>query len=189
MSNLESGISLSEKCGDAVTKRKANPLIRWHVTLEEKREIHRLRRTGMTLTSIARRMHLTRNTVAKWAGPKPPIPEAAILDLIHQGIGQLYIHELLHVSVRKIHQVAVKHGIQYANAKTPKENEERFSEAVIRGENYIRTLAQQHRVAKNRAHKLAHEIRETIKFAPGPSKPPLSSNFPQRHHPCGGLST
>jgi hypothetical protein len=111
----------------------------------------------------------------------PPIPEAEILKLLRDGMGQHRIHKMLGVSQPKVHAVMVKHGIQNGHATTPKENEERFIAALQRREGYIRTLARRYGVAFCRARRIAHEVLACPEFRPGASKPPLSSNFPQKH--------
>jgi hypothetical protein len=75
-------------------------------------------------------------------------------------------------------------------AQTPPENEARFIAALMVREDHVKRLARKYGVAFCRANRIAHEVLETIEFRPGLSKPPLSSNFPQRNHPRGDeLST
>ncbi len=160
---------------------------RCHVTDDEKRKIVKLCKKGLSAAVVARRMGLARSTVSKirkaaglpsW----PPVPEEKIVALLRAGLGQHRVHKILNVSQPKVHALMVKHGIQNGHATTPKENEERFVAALKRREGYIRTLAKRYRVALCRARRLAHEVLGTVQFRPGASKPPLSSNFPQKSH-------
>lgn len=121
--------------------------------------------------------------------PVRPIPEMKIVKLFKRGWGGYRIAKHLHVPVNQVYNVAHKHGLNNGWQQTPKENESRFIEALKRGDDYVRRLAIKYEVAFCRARRIAHEVLKTREFRPGLSKPPLSSNFPQRHHRRGGLST
>jgi hypothetical protein len=56
-----------------------------------------------------------------------------------------------------------------------------FIQALKRGDDYIKRLAEKYGLGICYAKKLAHEVKATLQFRPGLSKPPLSSDFPQRH--------
>src|SRR5258707_207068 len=88
----------------------------------------------------------------------------------------------LRVPANELYAVFHKHGLR-RNPTTPKENEERFIAALKRGEGYIRTLRARYGVAACRANRIARVTLGTYRFRPGASKPPLSSDFPQKHFP------
>jgi hypothetical protein len=177
--------------------RKINPKHRWHVTAEEKKEIRRLTRASMRQSEIASMLNISRDTVARWqlrmglreawkglpTRPKAEtIPEARILKLFKRGWGGYRIARRVRVSVPKVYAIAHKHGISNGWSQTPKENEERFIEALKRREDYVVRLARKYKVAFCRANRIAHEILGCPDFRPGASKPPLSSNYPQRYY-------
>jgi hypothetical protein len=167
--------------------RKANPTIRWHVTAEEKLEIRRLTLAGVRQSEISRRLNIGRDTVSKWQVrmglPTHLVwPERKIVRLFKRGWGGYRISRHLRVPVNQVYAIAHRHGINNGHAKTPVENERRFIEALKRREDYVVRLARKYKVAFCRANRIAHQILACSQFRPGASKPPLSSNFPQRHH-------
>jgi len=172
---------------------RSNPMRRGHITAEEKAEIERLTRAGVRQSEIARRLGITAPSVSKvqrqmGLPTKLVWPEEKIVELFKLGWGGYKISKHLKVPANQVYKIAHKHGLNNGWKQTPKENDERFIEALKRGENYAKRLAIKYGVAFCRANQLAHQILETPQFRPGLSKPPLSSNFPQRHHPRGGLS-
>ena len=172
--------------GGSMKKQKQNQKHRWHLSDGEKKKIARLTRARVPQSTIARNLHIGRDTVSKWQRKMglptvPPVPEKQILKLLRKGYGQHRIHKMLRVSQPKVHAVMVKHGIRNGHATTPKENEDRFIAAVQRREDYIVRLAEKYQVAMCRAQRLAHQVLATPRFRPGASKPALSSDFPQRH--------
>jgi hypothetical protein len=174
--------------------RKENPKKRWHLTAEEIEQIRKLTLQGMRQGKIAKLLHLGRDTVGQWQvrmglPTVPPIPEEEILKLFKLKWGGYRIAKHLHVPRNQVYAIAHEHGLTLGWSKTPPENEARFIEALKRGENYRIRLARKYGVAICRAREIAKQVLKTERFRPGLSKPPLSSDFPQRHHPRGGLST
>jgi predicted transcriptional regulator len=176
----------------AAKKPKANPKVRGRVTAAEKTEIRRLTLAGTRQSVIARTLHITAPSVSKAqrAMNLPtrlavlPIPEETIMKLFLAGWAGHKIAKHLRVSAPKVFAVMHKHNFIRADKlghKTPIENERRFIAAIKVREGYIRTLAKKYGVGFCRARAIAHQILGTIEFRPGASKPPLSSNFPQKH--------
>jgi predicted transcriptional regulator len=173
----------------AAKKPKANPKIRGHITAAEKTEIRRLTLAGTRQSVIARTLHITAPTVSKIQRSMGlpthiVIDEKKIMELFEKGWAGYKIARELHTPANRVFAVAHKnnfHREDKAGWKTPMENERKFIEALKRREGYIRTLAKKYGMASCRARKIAHEILGTIEFRPGASKPPLSSNFPQKH--------
>jgi hypothetical protein len=87
-------------------------------------------------------------------------------------------------NAQSVYAVAHKNGFRPKDAvgyPTPPENERAFIEALKRREDYAIRLARKYGVGICKANRLAHEILGTYRFRPGVAKPPLSSNFPQKH--------
>ncbi len=173
--------------------KKENPLIRGHITDAEKAEIERLTRAGVRQSEIARRLGITAPSVSKvqrQMGLSTTLiwPEEKIVELFKLGWGGYRIAKHLKVPVNQVYNIAHKHGLNNGWKKTPPENEARFIEALKRGEGWIKPLAKKYGVAFCRGNHIAHVVLETPQFRPGASKTTMSSNFPQRNHPRGGLS-
>jgi hypothetical protein len=170
---------------------------RGHITKEERDEICRLTKAGVRQSEIARRLGITAPSVSKvqrqmGLPTKLPTPEAKILALFREGWGGLKISKFLHVPANRVWEVMHKHGIRRADgtgSAAPKGDIEGFTMALKNGEGYIKHLGKRFGLGICKAKDIAHIVLETPQFRPGASKPPLSSNYPQRHHPKGGLST
>jgi hypothetical protein len=165
--------------------RKTNPQIRWHLTREEKRKIKQLTLRRVPQAQIARIMGITAPSVSRvqkqmHLPTRPPTPEKEIIKLFHEGWSGQKIHKYLRVPANQIYATFHKYGLR-RNPTTPKENEERFIQALKRREGYIKTLAKRYKVAFCRANRIAHKVLACPEFRPGAVWPPLSSNFPQRH--------
>jgi hypothetical protein len=134
-------------------------------------------------------MHLTAATVSKaqramGLPTRLPIPEKKIMELFAKGWGGYKISKHLHVAVSAVFKVAHKnnfHREDNAGYPTPPENEARFIAAVKNRENYVTHLAEKYSIGICKAQRLARQVLATPRFRPGASKPPLSSDFPQRH--------
>lgn len=170
--------------------RKQNPKHRWHVTDKEKKEIARLTRAHVPQSSIARILGIGRDTVAKWQvrmnlPTVPPLPEDKIMELFEKSWGGYRIAKHLGVAVSAVYKVAHKNKFRRADGigyPQPHGDIVAFTEAVKRGEGYIKELARKHKVGFCQARRIAHEVRACPEFRRGLAKPPLSSNFPQRHY-------
>jgi len=134
-------------------------------------------------------MHLTAPTVSRVqreSGLPTRLvwPEAKILKLFKRGWGGYRISRHLHVPANQVFAVAHKNHFRRKDDvgyPTNPQNEERFIAAVKNREDYIIRLARKYKVGICKAQRLAREVLATPRFRPGASKPPLSSNFPQRH--------
>lgn len=176
--------------------RKQNPKIRWHLTPKEKRRIRRLTLAGVRQSEIARRLKITAPSISKaqramGLATHLPIPEKRIMRLFRFGWGGYRIAKHLRIAVSAVYKVAHQnnfHRVDNAGYPTPAENEARFIEALKHREGYIKTLARCYGIGLVKAQRLAHTVLECPEFRPGLSKPPLSSNFPQRYFPKGILT-
>lgn len=170
--------------------RKTNPHHRWHLTRQEREKIRELTLMGVRQSDISRRLHIGHPTVGKaqramGLPTRLVVPEKTILKLFHKGWGGYRISKFLRVPVNQVYRVAHKNNFRRADGAgypTPPKNEARFIVALKRREGYIKHLAKKYGVGFCKARRLAHEVLGTIQFRPGASKPPLSSNFPQRHY-------
>jgi len=163
---------------------------RWHVTEKEKNEIRRLTLAGVRQIVIARTLKITapRVSAAQRAMGLPTClvtPEAEIMRLFRAGVGGYEISRRLHCPANRVWAVMHKNGFQRADKFgiwTPQENIDRFTEALRRREDYVVRLAKKYNVGLCKANRIAHQILGTYRFRPGQAKPPLSSDFPQKHH-------
>jgi hypothetical protein len=173
--------------------RKTNPQHRWHVTPNEKHQIRRLTLRGVRQSVISRKLGISAPSVGKaqiaMALPTHLVwPEKQILQLFKSGWGGYRIHRHLHVPVNQIYAIAHRAGFKRKDGigyPEPRGDVSGFIEAVKSREGYIGHLAKKFGVASCQASKLAHEVLKTVQFRPGASKPPLSSNFPQKHYKRG----
>lgn len=169
-------------------KKKA-PKHRWHVTADERKQIRRLTRAGMRQATIARIVGLTAPSVSKvqrilGLPTRVPTPEQEIVKLFANGWSGLKISKYLRCPANRVWAVRKKHGITRADGagtQEPKGNIPGFVEALKRREDYIKTLAKKFGLGKCKANRIAHVVLATQEFRPGRCKPPLSSNFPQKH--------
>jgi hypothetical protein len=169
--------------------RKQNPQIRWHLTRKEKDQIRRLTLRGVRQSVIARKLGITAPSVSKaqramGLNTRLIVPEERIMELFRAGWGGLRIHNHLKVPVNQIYACAHRNSFRRADGvgyPTPRGDVAGFIEALKRRDDYIENLAGKYGLAFHSAKKIAHEVLGTIQFAPGTSKPPLSSNFPQKH--------
>ena len=163
--------------------------IRWHVTAAEKKEIARLTRAGIRQSVIARTLGIGAPSVSKVqreAGlpTRLIVPEAKILKLFTRGWGGYKISKHLHVPANQVYRVAHKNNFRRADGigyPEPHGDVAGFIEAVKRGDGYIKVLARKYGVGFCQARRIALEIRGVPEFRRGLAKPPLSSNFPQKH--------
>ena len=169
--------------------KKNHPQIRWHLTDGEKETIRQLTLAGTPQATIARTLQmdlrtLNRHQVWMRLATRPPIPEKQIMLLFEKGWGGYKIAEFLGIAVSATYKIAHKNnfkrldGIGYPE---PHGNISAFIEDIKRGRGYIKELARKHKVGFCQARKIAHEIRACPEFRRGMAKPPLSSNFPQKH--------
>jgi hypothetical protein len=169
--------------------KKSNPRHRWHLTTAERKKIRELTRKGVRQSEISRALGITAPSVSKaqramGLPTRLMIPEKKILRLFRRGWGGYKISRHLRVPVNQVYAVAHrnrfrrKDGIGYPE---PHGDVAGFIEALKRREGYIKTLAKKFGVGFCQARKLAHQTLGTYRFRPGASKPPLSSNFPQKH--------
>lgn len=155
-----------------------------------KEKIRAMTIAGIRQSVIARRLKLTAPTVSKVQRSfnlptHIVIPEEQIMELFRAGWGGYRIHRHLKIPVNQIYAVAHKNNFRRADGIGYPElhgNVAGFIEALKRREGYIRPLAKKYGVGFCQALKIAHEVLQTYRFCPGPSQPPLSSAFPQRHH-------
>lgn len=170
--------------------KKANPKIRWHVTDSEKEAIRGMTLSGIRQSVIARTLKLTAPTVSKVQRSfnlptHLVIPEEKIMELFRAGWAGYKISKHLHVPANQVFAVAHKNGFHRkdkAGYRTPQENIDRFCEAIRNHEDYILTLAKKYGVGICKAGRLARQVLDCPEFRPGACKPPLSSNFPQKHN-------
>lgn len=170
---------------------------RWHLTPEEREQIRALTHERVRQSEISRRLGIWRGTVSKvqlemGLPTVPPVPEAEIVALFHQGWAGYKIAKHLKVPANRVWEVMHKYGIHRADGTgcpTPKGDIEGFTQALKNRQGHIKPLGVRFGLGFCKANDIAHEVLETERFRPGPSKPPLSSNYPQRNHPRGGLST
>lgn len=167
-----------------------------HLTPRDKRRIRKLTLARVGQSEIARIMRIGRDTIAKWQvrlglPTRLPIPEKRIMRLFRLGWGGYRIARHLRIAVSAVYKVAHKNnfrrkdGIGYPE---PHGDIAGFVNAVKLREGYIKSLARRYGVGFVKARRLAHEILECPEFRPGLSKPPLSSNFPQKYFPAGILT-
>jgi hypothetical protein len=177
-------------CGVKFWSVPSMPTIRWHLTAKEKAKIRRMTLKGTRQSVIARTLKLTAPTVSKAqrAMGLPThltVPEEKIMELFRKGLGGYKIHRVLKVPVNQIYRVAHENKFRRADGfgyPTNPENEARFIEAVKNREDYVHNLAIKYRIGFVKAGRLARQILGTVRFRPGASKPPLSSNFPQKNN-------
>jgi hypothetical protein len=163
---------------------------RWHLSDREKAKIRGLTRRGVRQSVIARTLKITAPTVSKaqramGLNTRLIVPEEKIMNLFRAGWAGYKISKHLHVPANRVWETMHKHEFQREDRlgiATPPENIARFVEALKRREDHILRLARKYKVGRCKANRLAHEILGTVQFRPGASKPPLSSNFPQKHH-------
>jgi hypothetical protein len=169
--------------------RKENPATRWHLSGTEKKQIRRLTLGGVRQSEIARTLGITAPSISKaqramGLPTRLVVPEKKIMELFEQGWGGHRISKHLHVPANQVYALAHKnhfHRADNAGYPTPLENEARFVEAVRQREGYIRTLAKKYGIGQVKAQRLARQVLATERFRPGACKPPLSSDFPQKH--------
>jgi hypothetical protein len=169
--------------------RKANPKYRGNLTRAEREAIRGMTLSGIRQSVIARELKLTAPTVSKaqramGLPTRLVIPEEEILRLFREGWGGHRISKHLHVPANQVYAVAHKNNFRRTDGvgyPTPKGDVPAFIEALKRRDGYIKQLARKFGVGFCQAQKIAHEVLGTLQFRPGVAKPPLSSNFPQRH--------
>lgn len=164
------------------------PKRRWHLTAEETRQIRTSRLGGASKTSIARALRITRNTVAlalkEMNFPaKLAVPEAEILELLHQSLGMNRIAAKLKISPYSVRVVAHKHHWRRPDRSgipIDAEKRARLVAAIEAGTDYGIHLAAKLGVSYSTLLRYAHKIRRCPKFRAGPTAQPFTSNFPQR---------
>lgn len=164
--------------------------MRWHVSNDEKEKIRELTLAGVRQSVIARTLKITAPTVSKLQRAmglptRLVIPEDEILRLFREGWGGYRIHRHLKIPVNQIYRVAHENGFRRADGigyPEPHGDVAGFIEAVKNREDHIKHLAEKFGLGVCQANKIAHEILGTVQFRPGASKPPLSSNFPQKNY-------
>jgi hypothetical protein len=169
--------------------RKANPQHRWHLTDAEKQKIRKWTLARVTQAEISRRLHIGHPQVGKaqramGLPTRPPTPEKEIVKLFHEGWGGQRIHKHLRVPANQVYATFHKYGLRREdNVGYPTDpvKEAAFVEAVKRKENYSKRLARQYGVGLCKATRLAKQILGVPRLRPGLSKPPLSSDYPQKH--------
>jgi hypothetical protein len=170
--------------------RKLAPMIRWHVTSQERQRIKRLTLARVPQATIARIIGLTAPSVAKCQRAmglptKVPTPEKQIVELFEKGWAGYRISKKLRCPANQVYAVAQKYGLNRrpdgAGNPKPKGDIAGFVQAVMEKRNYINHLRKQFGLGVCQANRLAHEVLGCLEFRPGASKPPLSSNFPQRN--------
>jgi transposase len=165
---------------------------RWHLSNSEKNEIRRLTRAGIRQSEIGRRLKIGRDTVGLWQKrlglqtrpPLVPAPEKQIMRLLKRGMGLHPVARKLGIPMYRVWRTAKKNRWRRADGNgraDPAANESAFIEAVKNRDDHVVNLAAKYHIGLCRANRLAHEILQTVQFAPGPSKPALSSVFPQKH--------
>lgn len=163
--------------------------MRGHITKAEKKEIGRLTRLRVRQSEIARRLGITAPSVSKAqrAMNLPttlPWPDKKILELLKQEKGLYAIARELRVPVGQVTRVRQENNFQrqFNTGRASLDADlQGFIAAVKRRDDHAKHLAEKFHIGKVKANRLAHEILQTLKFRPGRAKPPLSSNFPQRH--------
>jgi hypothetical protein len=166
-----------------------NPKIRWHLTPEEKARIRRLTFERVSQAKIARIMNLGAPTVSKaqramHLPTRVPIPRTEIMQLFEKGWGGYRIAKHLGVAVSAVYKVAHQNNFRRPDNvgyPTPPGNELRLIEAIQRREDYATHLAKKYKVGICKTQRLARATLACPEFRPGACKPPLSSNFPQKH--------
>jgi hypothetical protein len=166
-----------------MAKRNGPPL-----TAQDRARIKQLHEAGLLQVEIARAIGRHCDSVRKvlqemglpTQRPATPVPEDKICELWHQGFGVPRIHEALHVSHRKVMATLKKLGLHRDRPKL-KGDVAGFIAALREKPDYITRLAKKFGLRESRAQIIAREVLATLQFRPGPSKPPLSSDFPQKH--------
>jgi hypothetical protein len=164
-------------------------MIRWHLTKAEKQKIKEMTRAGVRQSVIARALGITAPSVSKaqralGLPTRLAVPEKEIMQLFHQGWGGTRIAKHLRIAVSAVYKVAHKNDFRRPDGvgyPTNPENEAKLIEALKRKEDYSKRLAEKYKVGLCKTNRLAHEVLACPQFRPGVSKPPLSSNFPQKH--------
>jgi hypothetical protein len=169
--------------------RKSNPKHRWHLSDPERTRIRRLTLQRVPQSTIGRILGIGRDTVSKWQArmglpTRVPVPEKKIMELFKKGWGGVRIAKHLKIAVSAVYKVAHKNKFRRADGAgnpEPKGDVAGFTEAVRRGQCYIKEGVRKYGVAFCQARKIAHEVRACPEFRRGLAKPPLSSNFPQKY--------
>jgi hypothetical protein len=169
--------------------RKANPKFRWHVTAEERKQIRAMTRKGVRQSQIARALGIgapsvSKAQVAMGLPTRLAVPEKKVMELFEKGWGGYRIARHLRVPVNQVYGVAHRHNFRRSDAAgypTPPENEAAFIAAVKNREDYVIRLAAKYKIGIIKAGRLARQALNCPQFRPGATKPPLSSNFPQKH--------
>jgi len=162
---------------------------RGHLTKKEKQKIARMTLAGLRQSVIARELGIGAASVSKvqramGLPTRLVIPEKEILELFHAGWGGHRIAKHLHVPVNQVYAVAHKNNFRRQdNVGYPTDPvaEAQLIEGIKKKEDYAIRLGKKYKVGLNKANRLAHEVLACPEFRPGASKPPLSSNFPQKH--------
>jgi hypothetical protein len=160
-----------------------------HLTNEEKKQIRALTHTGTPQATIARRLNMDLRTLNRWQvwmrlSARPPIPEEKIMALFQKGWGGYRIARHLKIAVSAVYKIAHKNNFRRADGigyPEPHGNVAAFIEAIKARQGYIKVLAKKYGVGFCAARRIAHEALGCPEFRPGACKPPLSSNFPQKH--------
>jgi transposase-like protein len=168
--------------------RKTNPQIRWHLTPEEKKQIRALTRAGVRQSEIALRLGITAPSVSKVqraAGlpTKLVTPEKQIMELFKKGVGGYTISRRLRCPANRVWAVAHKHGFRRADGvgyPLSRELREKIIEAIRAHDDHATQIAEKFGVTAESVLRLAHRELRCPEFRSGRSKPPLSSNYPQR---------
>jgi len=169
--------------------RKTNPKFRWHLSAKEKQTIRRMTKRGIRQSVIARTLGIKAPSVSraqKQMGlpTRLVIPEKKILALFEEGWGGYKISRHLKIPRNQVYGVAHKNNFRREDGvgyPTDPVKQAAFVEAVKRKENYSKRLARQYGVGLCKANRLAKQILGIPRLRPGLSKPPLSSDYPQRH--------
>lgn len=170
---------------------------RGHLTNREKRQITKLALRGEQSSAIARKLGIGRDTIIHFrqraglphgwpkltTGQKDAITVLSSIGVPHRTIAAKLKLKFHHVRMVAIERALLRpDGTRYGVTWKPRGDIAGFTEAIKAREDRIRNLQQKFNLGVEKANQLAHEILDTREFRPGPAQPPLSSNFPQRHH-------
>jgi hypothetical protein len=163
---------------------------RGKLTQSERNRIRRMTLKGIRQSVIARKLGITAPSISKaqrsmGLDTHLTIPEDEIMRLFREGWGGYRIHRFLKVPTNQIYRVAHEHGFRRTDGvgyPEPHGDIAGFVDALKRRDDHIVNLREKFGLGVCQANRLAHKILGTVRFCPGASKPPLSSNFPQNSY-------
>lgn len=180
-----------------------------HATEDEKKIIRRMTKRDKTQKEIAAALGWTasssRNRVYYWQNklgltlhrPGPRGPElneeqkAEALSLLNQNLGVRKVFRRLGLREWAIRQLAAEHHISSSTRfkDLAPEVQEKILEQIRQHADHAKHIAAKNNAPYRAVVRVAHIELDCPCFVGGLSNPPLRSNFPQKNHRRGGLST